>query len=80
LDTEKIPISYAEVDVKLDDNGVIFDSFLTAGLVGSGVSSSGDKNISSTGKNDMIRPVAGWWMSTVGAEPKDEFLETSCVS
>jgi hypothetical protein len=53
IDTEKIPCAYAEVDVKLNDNGVTFETVMTAGIVGSKLSS---------GRNDTLQPVAGWWM------------------
>ena len=34
---------------------------LVAGLVGTEVSSSGDKLLSETGERDTVRPVVGWW-------------------
>ncbi|KAJ7633266.1 hypothetical protein FB45DRAFT_1058199 [Roridomyces roridus] len=60
--TRNVPPAYAEVDVKLDDNGEKIDSFMLAGMVGMHVSSSGDVGLSSSGKNDTVRPVAGWWI------------------
>jgi hypothetical protein len=35
---------------------------MTAGLVGTQVTSSGDAGLSSTGKDDTVRPMPGWWM------------------
>lgn len=85
IDTDDIPVSYAEgeltstsipnpgvaahnagyiVDVKLDDNGVDFKSMIVAGLVGSEVQSSGDKELSEAGVRDVVKPLAGWWMFT----------------
>ncbi|KAJ7136864.1 hypothetical protein C8R44DRAFT_948583 [Mycena epipterygia] len=62
MDCDNMPPSYAEVDVKLDDNGEIFDCTLTAGLVGTRISSSNDTKLSATGENDTVRPLLGWWM------------------
>jgi hypothetical protein len=58
----KIPPGYAEVDLKLNDNGKEFDCIMTAGMIGTKVSSSEDLSLSSTGKDDTVRPVAGWWI------------------
>jgi hypothetical protein len=62
VDSDNLPPSYAEVPVKLDDNGEVFDCVLTAGLVGTQISSSNDSGLSATGVNDTVRPLAGWWM------------------
>ncbi|KAF7341366.1 hypothetical protein MVEN_01873100 [Mycena venus] len=62
LDTNKVPPAYAEVDVKLNDNGAMFDCFMLAGVVGTRISSSGDLSLSSSGENDTIHPVPGWWI------------------
>jgi hypothetical protein len=58
VDTSKIPCAYAEVDVTLDDNGAMFETILTAGIVGSRIC----WGPLSAGINDTLRPVAGWWM------------------
>jgi hypothetical protein len=65
IDTGDIPAGYAEVDVKLDDNGEEFDCMLTAGLVGSLVRDSKDVglNLGGSGKRDVVSPLAGWWMT-----------------
>jgi len=65
IDTGDIPSGYAEVDVKLDDNGVEFDCMLTAGLVGSTVRDSKDVgwNLHGSGIRDVVGPLAGWWMT-----------------
>ncbi|KAJ7105164.1 hypothetical protein C8R44DRAFT_806753 [Mycena epipterygia] len=57
-----LPPSYAEVDVTLDDNGKLFDCMMVAGVIGTRVSSSGDPALSAEGKDDTVRPAAGWWM------------------
>jgi len=65
IDTNDIPPGYAEVDVKLDDNGEKIDCILTAGLVGSMVRDSKDMdwNLRGSGIRDVVSPLAGWWMS-----------------
>lgn len=57
-----MPSGYAEVDVKLDDNGQQFDTVLTAGLVGARICDSEDKSLSAEGKRDTARPVVAWWI------------------
>jgi hypothetical protein len=73
IDTNDIPSGYAEVDVKLDDNGVEFDCVLTAGLVGSTVRDSKDVgwNLHGSGIRDVASPLAGWWM-TKKPSPEDQ--------
>ncbi|KIM88942.1 hypothetical protein PILCRDRAFT_813943 [Piloderma croceum F 1598] len=61
-DTNDVPSGFAEVDVKLDDNGQKFDTVLTAGLVGARICDSEDKSLSSEGKRDTARPVVAWWI------------------
>lgn len=61
LSTSKIPSGFAEVEVKLNDNGEIFPTLLVAGSVGSHVTSSKDKSLSLTGLSDTARPASGWW-------------------
>jgi hypothetical protein len=62
LDSDRVPPGYAEVDVKLDDNGEKFDCVMIAGTVGTHVTSSNDLALSPTGKDDVVSPVAGWWI------------------
>ncbi|KAJ7119587.1 hypothetical protein C8R44DRAFT_788448 [Mycena epipterygia] len=62
LDSRKVPAGFAEVDVKLNDCGQEFNCAMTAGMIGMKVSSSGDASFSSSGTDDTVRPVAGWWM------------------
>ncbi|KAJ7133112.1 hypothetical protein C8R44DRAFT_899458, partial [Mycena epipterygia] len=64
LDTNRVPLGYAGVDVILIDAGERFDTFMVAGMVGKQVSSSDDPSLSSTGKDDTLQPVAGWWICT----------------
>lgn len=46
--------------MRLDDNGVEFDTVLTAGLVSMQVCASGDKTLSADGKRDTAKPVVAW--------------------
>jgi hypothetical protein len=55
-----VPSGFAEVDVKLNDNGQKFDTVLTAGLVGAWICDSEDKSLSAEGKRDTARPVVVW--------------------
>jgi hypothetical protein len=73
IDTDDIPPAHAQVDVKLDDNGELFDCVLTAGLVGSMVRDSKGIgfNLHGNGKGDVVSPLAGWWMYTKPS-PKDQ--------
>ncbi|KAJ6619257.1 hypothetical protein B0H10DRAFT_2216952 [Mycena sp. CBHHK59/15] len=66
VDCNNIPPSYAEVDVKLVslNTGTTRDSVMTAGAIGTRVYSSGDARLSASGKNDIVRPVIGWWLFT----------------
>ncbi|KAH7922265.1 hypothetical protein BV22DRAFT_1037655 [Leucogyrophana mollusca] len=62
IETADIPGGYAAVDVKLDDNGEIFDTVLVAGSVGTLICSSGKTSVSPTGIRDTVKPLPGWWM------------------
>jgi len=66
LDSKKVTPGYAEVDILLADNLELFDCAMIAGMVGTQVSSSRDTVLSEDGKDDTVRPVAGWWMFTKG--------------
>ncbi|CAM6084376.1 unnamed protein product [Calypogeia fissa] len=62
VETGDIPAAYAEVEVKLNDNGVEFQTIMVAGLVGMKITSSGVKSKDHEGKDDTVKPVAGWWL------------------
>ncbi|THU79766.1 hypothetical protein K435DRAFT_875095 [Dendrothele bispora CBS 962.96] len=64
LDSSKIPAGYASVDVKLDDNGEIFNTIMVSGLVGMRVFSSNDNKLSENGSRDAVKPLPGWWIFT----------------
>ncbi|KAJ7784963.1 hypothetical protein DFH07DRAFT_786375 [Mycena maculata] len=62
INANNVSVGYAEVDVKVDNNGTEMPCVIIVGLVGMGFSSSRDLTVSSTGKNDTVRPVVAWWM------------------
>ncbi|KAJ7640044.1 hypothetical protein DFH06DRAFT_1053112 [Mycena polygramma] len=62
LETNRVPVGYTAVDVTLLENGESTPCALVAGMVGMQVASSNDRVLSSTGKDDVVRPVSGWWM------------------
>ncbi|KAJ7261534.1 hypothetical protein C8J57DRAFT_1436520 [Mycena rebaudengoi] len=66
VDSINVPPGYAEVDVKLNDNGELFNCMMTAGMIGMKVSSSRDVELSPTGRDDIVRPVSGWWIFIKG--------------
>ncbi|KAJ7811056.1 hypothetical protein B0H14DRAFT_2861031 [Mycena olivaceomarginata] len=75
--TDSVPPAYAEVDVKLDDNGEKINCLMLVGMVGGRVSSSADPMLSLSGQNDTIHPVPGWWICTkkqnvVSAQEEEE--------
>jgi hypothetical protein len=64
IDSSDVPPGFAEVDVKLDDNGQLFDTVLTAGLIGTHVCDSGDTTLSPSGERDTGKPAVAWWIFT----------------
>lgn len=65
IDTVSIPAGFAEVDVKLDDNGQISQCVLLSGLVGTKIRDSQqmkEGKLQGSGLRDVISPVVGWWM------------------
>ncbi|KAJ7267946.1 hypothetical protein C8J57DRAFT_352950 [Mycena rebaudengoi] len=69
IDRKDVPAAYAEVDVKLNDNGEMFDCIMVGGLVGTQVTTSGDLSLSTTGKDDVMYPLSGWWIFTKKENP-----------
>ncbi|KAJ6529636.1 hypothetical protein B0H19DRAFT_1274032 [Mycena capillaripes] len=67
-----VPPGDAEVEVKLNVNGEKLDCVMIAGTVGTHVTSSEDLMLSSTGKDDVVRPVTGWWIFTKQEKVLDE--------
>ncbi|KAI9794443.1 MAG: hypothetical protein M1816_005513 [Peltula sp. TS41687] len=73
--TQHIAPAYGEVDVKLNDNGVEIETVMVAGLVGTRVSSSNVKRENHDGRDDSLRPQAGWWLlrrESVESDESDE--------
>ncbi|KAJ7609183.1 hypothetical protein DFH06DRAFT_188698 [Mycena polygramma] len=62
VDRNDVPPGLAEVDVVLDEYGLKSECLLVAGMIGTRVSSSGDTGLSEEGRDDTVRPAAGWWM------------------
>ncbi|KAJ7835491.1 hypothetical protein B0H13DRAFT_2240072 [Mycena leptocephala] len=58
----EVPPGYGEVDVTLNDDGVVFPCAMVTNTGGTRVSSSHDVTLSSSGEDDTVRPVAGWWL------------------
>jgi len=62
IESSDIPAGFAEVDVKLDDNGKNFDTILTAGQLCTQICDSEDQTLSPDGRRDTGRPLAAWWL------------------
>jgi hypothetical protein len=62
MDCDRIPPTYAEVDVTLISDAGKRECTMIAGVVGTRVCSSGDLKLSVSGEGDTVRPVVGWWV------------------
>ncbi|KAJ7681995.1 hypothetical protein DFH06DRAFT_953365, partial [Mycena polygramma] len=62
IDRNHVPLGFAEVDVDLIQRNSRTECVMVAGMIGTRISSSGDTGLSEEGKDDTVRPVAGWWM------------------
>ncbi|KAE9389395.1 hypothetical protein BT96DRAFT_926593 [Gymnopus androsaceus JB14] len=60
IHSSRVPQGFAEIDVKLNDNGVLFDTIMVSGLVGMHVCDSNDKALSLEGLQDTVKPAPGW--------------------
>ncbi|KZW01200.1 hypothetical protein EXIGLDRAFT_760960 [Exidia glandulosa HHB12029] len=68
-----IPAGCAGVPVKLDDNGVMFDTLMVAGLAGSRVLSTSAEQASDAAQLDTLAPLAAWWLfDKVPDQPTDK--------
>lgn len=81
MDIEKVPVGYASVPVRIDDNGDVWHSRMTAGSVGMTLTSNtgnnsrqlGDRKASEFTKDeraalDTISPLSGWFLYEVKEE------------
>jgi hypothetical protein len=59
IDTGDIPDGFCEVDVKLDDNGELFDCKMVAGHVGYRISAQ-------EGQMNSVQPSSEWFMFIEG--------------
>lgn len=71
IDSGDVPCGHTYVDVKLNDNGQVFDTRFVAGLIGSRISSTGRTQIFRAGTRDTVRPVSGWWYFIKGEGKED---------
>ena len=69
IDTSDIPGGHTSVDVKLDDNGALFDTMFVAGLVGSRICSTEETKLSSNGVRNTVRPLPAWWYFVKKEQP-----------
>ncbi|KAG2148746.1 uncharacterized protein EDB93DRAFT_1144715 [Suillus bovinus] len=67
IDDECVPCGYAHLDVKLDDNGQLFNTVIVAGTVGAQICSNDKSELFKNGMRDSVRPVVGYWYFITGA-------------
>lgn len=67
IDDSCVPCGYAHLDVKLDDNGELFDTVIVAGAVGAQICSNDKSELFRNGMRDTVRPVVGYWYFITGA-------------
>ncbi|KAG8824195.1 hypothetical protein FRC19_002307 [Serendipita sp. 401] len=65
IDAADTPKGFCQVDVKLDDNGELFDCLMVAGHVGMAISGA-------EGVKDTLQPVTEWFMFIKGEAKKEE--------
>jgi hypothetical protein len=64
IDSSDVPVGFCEVDVKLDDNGVIFPSMMVSGHLALLVEGE---------KKDRVRPLPSWFMFIKGEEEEKKW-------
>ncbi|KAF8350485.1 hypothetical protein F5887DRAFT_939463 [Amanita rubescens] len=70
IDSQDVPVGFAEVDVELDDNGEKFETTIIAGSIGSQIC------MSTSSVRDAIRPLPAWWyMIMEEVTPDKMFLD-----
>ena len=62
IDRQDIPLGFAEVDVKLDDNGEEFDTTIVAGSVGSQIC------VGTVSARNTVKPLPAWWWYVITEE------------
>ena len=62
IEKGQVPVGFCEVDVKLDDNGQIFQCMMVSGHLAYSVESE---------KKDRIRPLPSWFMFIKGEEEEE---------
>ncbi|KAG6371845.1 hypothetical protein JVT61DRAFT_8841 [Boletus reticuloceps] len=72
IDCDDIPCGYTYVDVKLDDNGSLFDTMFVAGSVGSQICCTKETRLLPSGIRDTVRPLPAWWYFIKGEQPPSE--------
>jgi len=64
IDLDSVPVGFADVDVKLDDNGKVFESMMVAGHVGTSVEGENE---------DTVRPLPAWFIFIKGEQERRSF-------
>jgi hypothetical protein len=72
IDTHDIPNGFADVPVKVNDNGKIHETKMVAGSLGVQIDKSGDKGEGGEEKWDSLRSVSGWVMYEVKSKEEIE--------
>lgn len=62
VESDDVPPGFSTVPVKVDDNGILFDSLMVAGSVGMQCSSSGEELAGGKRGFDTLAAQTGWWM------------------
>ena len=71
VDSDNIPCGYTYVDVKLDDNGKLFDTMFVAGSVGSQICPTEKRELFPNGTRNTVRPLSAWWYFIKKGEDAD---------
>ena len=62
VESDDVPPGFSTVPVKVDNNGILFDSLMVAGSVGMQCSSSGEELAGGKRGFDTLAAQTGWWM------------------
>ncbi|RMJ25517.1 hypothetical protein PHISP_03627 [Aspergillus sp. HF37] len=76
VDTKDIPSGFASVPVNVNNNGVMYDTKMVAGMVGIQATPNGQVGGPAVQSErpclDSIQPVSGWWMYELMGGPKTD--------